>query len=293
MPDELRDTLRGRLQAAVARLGRGIARGGGGRFLWGLAVFMMATAASEAAEISLAERIEALRAAYPGEITDVGSTHLTMRDGSRIEIDDGRQKTFEEMLTGADIEDMLAQVYPMDGCASDGSAPADFDPGRVRNEAFFRSVYGTSKRAVADHLVPAAWFGQEIKISSRFGLPERFEAVTRALAPKLESYRDFLIPSAGAFLWRTIAGTERLSTHSFGIAIDLSTKKTEYWRWAAAKPGGVGAVRTKVPDEIVAAFERQGFIWGGKWHHYDTMHFEYRPELIAIGQLAKQRGCVR
>jgi hypothetical protein len=28
-------------------------------------------------------------------------------------------------------------------------------------------------------------------------------------------------------------------------------------------------------------FERQGFIWGGKWWHFDTMHFEYRPEIIA------------
>jgi len=30
----------------------------------------------------------------------------------------------------------------------------------------------------------------------------------------------------------------------------------------------------------VAVFERHGFIWGGKWFHYDTMHFEYRPELL-------------
>jgi hypothetical protein len=21
-------------------------------------------------------------------------------------------------------------------------------------------------------------------------------------------------------------------------------------------------------------------IWGGKWGHFDTMHFEYRPELL-------------
>jgi hypothetical protein len=27
-------------------------------------------------------------------------------------------------------------------------------------------------------------------------------------------------------------------------------------------------------------FEKHGFIWGGKWYHYDTMHFEYRPELL-------------
>ncbi|MEJ2663631.1 MAG: M15 family metallopeptidase, partial [Spirochaetia bacterium] len=29
-------------------------------------------------------------------------------------------------------------------------------------------------------------------------------------------------------------------------------------------------------------FEKYGFIWGGKWYHYDTMHFEYRPELLVI-----------
>ena len=29
-----------------------------------------------------------------------------------------------------------------------------------------------------------------------------------------------------------------------------------------------------------ARFETHGFIWGGKWYHYDTMHFEYRPELL-------------
>jgi hypothetical protein len=35
-----------------------------------------------------------------------------------------------------------------------------------------------------------------------------------------------------------------------------------------------------MPEEIVAIFEKHGFIWGGKWYHFDTMHFEYRPELL-------------
>ena len=35
--------------------------------------------------------------------------------------------------------------------------------------------------------------------------------------------------------------------------------------------------------KIVEIFERHGFIWGGKWYHYDTMHFEYRPELLPPG----------
>jgi hypothetical protein len=38
-----------------------------------------------------------------------------------------------------------------------------------------------------------------------------------------------------------------------------------------------------MPYEIVDIFEKQGFIWGGKWYHFDTMHFEYRPELLDTG----------
>jgi hypothetical protein len=36
----------------------------------------------------------------------------------------------------------------------------------------------------------------------------------------------------------------------------------------------------RIPWEIVEVFEKHGFISGGKWYHYDTMHFEYRPELL-------------
>lgn len=42
-----------------------------------------------------------------------------------------------------------------------------------------------------------------------------------------------------------------------------------------------------MPMQIVDAFERHGFTWGGRWNHYDTMHFEYRQELVAI---AKEAG---
>jgi hypothetical protein len=33
-------------------------------------------------------------------------------------------------------------------------------------------------------------------------------------------------------------------------------------------------------ERLVEIFERHGFIWGGNWSHFDTMHFEYRPELL-------------
>ena len=50
-----------------------------------------------------------------------------------------------------------------------------------------------------------------------------------------------------------------------------------------------GVLRISVPD-IEKVMEHylinknlkilHGFIWGGKWYHYDTMHFEFRPELV-------------
>jgi hypothetical protein len=42
-----------------------------------------------------------------------------------------------------------------------------------------------------------------------------------------------------------------------------------------------------IPLAIVEVFERHGFIWGGKWYHYDSFHFEYRPELIALAKQGK------
>ena len=39
------------------------------------------------------------------------------------------------------------------------------------------------------------------------------------------------------------------------------------------------------PEAVIKSFEKQGFVWGGTWDEYDTMHFEYRPELIELGKL--------
>ena len=42
---------------------------------------------------------------------------------------------------------------------------------------------------------------------------------------------------------------------------------------------GTPAWKNQIPQAIVDAFEAEGFAWGGRWYHYDTMHFEWRPEL--------------
>lgn len=46
-------------------------------------------------------------------------------------------------------------------------------------------------------------------------------------------------------------------------------------------PGADGSKRLNTyPSEISEVFEKHNFIWGGKWGHFDIMHYEYRPEII-------------
>jgi hypothetical protein len=80
-----------------------------------------------------------------------------------------------------------------------------------------------------------------------------------------------------------------LSAHSFGIAIDLNTAFANYWQWDCKCTAEEAALTFKnnIPQEIIDVFEKHGFIWGGKWYHYDTMHFEYRPELLVEFWISK------
>jgi len=94
-------------------------------------------------------------------------------------------------------------------------------------------------------------------------------------APTIARFFD---SPGGTFNWRHIAGTDELSMHSWAIAIDLDTKRANYWRNERQDRPLVW--KNAYPQAIVDAFEAEGFIWGGRWYHFDTMHFEYRPELL-------------
>jgi hypothetical protein len=228
-----------------------------------------------------------LVAAYPDFLSHVDGNALVWRDGTRMVIDDGQgTKSFEQWLAAPDLKDMLIPAYPL---ARAGTPPARLsDPGRARNAAFFDGMYGDCRKGeVTAMLVDVVWLprksGQKLRVTKVNGVAGRLAVVSRELDALPTSFDRFLTPSAGAYNCRTVAGTDRVSAHGYGIAIDIAVSASDYWRWT--KPDGTGAYswRNRVPWEIVEIFERHGFIWGGKWYHYDTMHFEYRPELLGEG----------
>ncbi|MEM7695904.1 MAG: M15 family metallopeptidase [Pseudomonadota bacterium] len=223
-----------------------------------------------------------LMAAYPGAFSFEGNI-IVFPDGTRVAWDDGKRKTPADLLTGADVEDMFHWPYPR---ASAGKAdpPKLHDPGRVRSQAFFRALYGGSRGAVQRTLRTVPWVptlgGGTVSVTTRFGIDGKIAAISRELEQLPSRFHKYLRPSGGAFNWRVIAGTDRLSVHSFGAAVDVNTKYSNYWRWEGQRAGGTIPFRNQIPMEIVAVFEKHCFIWGGRWYHYDTMHFEYRPELL-------------
>jgi D-alanyl-D-alanine carboxypeptidase len=136
---------------------------------------------------------------------------------------------------------------------------------------------------VTKKLVPIVWLpkhgGTKLMITAVNGVAEKLRAVSVELDQLPESFIKFLTPSAGTYNCRVIAGTTRPSAHGNGIAIDINVAWSDYWRNARPVDGAY-TYKNRIPWEIVEIFEKHGFIWGGKWYHYDTMHFEYRPELL-------------
>ncbi|MBE0597754.1 MAG: M15 family metallopeptidase [Desulfuromonadales bacterium] len=236
-----------------------------------------------AAEAPLPVGLRALLATYPQQLCGARPDLLLWCDGTVMAWDDGKVKSLSERLEEADLEDQFALPYPA-GPDYPIPPPAGFDPGRSRHEPFFRKMYGADRSEVEKNLASVAWpFGTQptrLQVTRTNGVDQRLRRIIDELQGLPTPLREILAEPAGGYFWRPIAGTSRLSLHSFGIAVDLGGRFADYWRWDAEKSGGSFPWRNRIPWEIVEIFERHGFIWGGKWHHYDSMHFEYRPELL-------------
>lgn len=258
-------------------------------FIWGLLFAICGCSTVQAENLTLAEKVDILVKSYPdtlnkGSETSVGFT----RHAQMMPVDDGVKRDHFQMLERGDIEDSLQQIYPAGPCEI--RPEVNFDPGRIRSEPLMMLIYGGSKNEVARNLVPVKWFGETLQVTKINGVNRALEAVRDDLVSRSD-LRKYLAPSAGVFNWRKVAGQQNLSVHSFGAAIDLNTKFADYWVWSGGKPGRVPVYKNKFPMEIVEIFEKHGFIWGGRWYHYDTMHFEYRPELLEIAKRSGVSAC--
>jgi peptidoglycan LD-endopeptidase CwlK len=241
--------------------------------------------------------VSCLQRAYPEHISTISSTELIWRDGSSLPMHDGKTgKSTQELLDNPSLFDQINGPVYQQGFFQDPDHFAPLtDPGRIRNEPFFKKMYGNTEAEVKAKLVTIYWmprvfgFQYPLEVTTVNGVNVVFESLSAALEEWVTAHPydiPFLDNPSGTFNWRTIANTNRLSMHSFGMTIDLTPELTEYWQWDLTQAGRPISeeqplfYHNRLPWGIVKIFEAHGFIWGGKWAHYDTQHFEYRPELL-------------
>lgn len=240
--------------------------------------------ASEAARVLLA--------AYRGYIDSISGNTIHWKDKTKMPLSSGRykgvnisklsNKEFEEYLDNCDPEMMVCPDYPY---LEPVTAPVkNHDPGRARNIAFLKKVYGENEAAVRKHLKKVNWLSKNVNkvimVNGENGAAASLQKISDELDKLPKKFMKYLNNPAGTFIWRQVAGTKRLSAHSFGIAIDINVNQSHYWRNSKPDKSGLYKFKNSIPFEIVEIFERNGWVWGGRWYHYDTMHFEYRPEVI-------------
>jgi hypothetical protein len=236
-----------------------------------------------AAPRNISTYLDKLVNAYPVWIASRTNEQLIMKNGTKFSISDHRtDKSFNELLEHPDIDDMF--YVPYSAGALPKPPPKNFDPGRVRFEPLFTAMYGDCRHnEVTTKLRTIEWLpahnGGRLAVTTVNGVDNALMAVSRELDRLPTDFFNFLIPIGGTYNCRAIAGSNTRSMHGYGAAIDLNVKQSSYWRWSNDPTNPIW--KNRIPIEIVRVFEKHGFIWGGYWYHFDTMHFEYRPELLS------------
>ncbi|WP_375326310.1 M15 family metallopeptidase [Candidatus Tisiphia endosymbiont of Nemotelus uliginosus] len=267
--------------------------------------------------------------AYSEHIIDITETQIIWRDGTKmpVNITESKllvpfskieQRNYQEKLNDPVILDQISIAYiPGQEGIIKAQTVVDYDPGRIRYMPFFKKMYGTNREEVKNNLVEVKWLPNVLKskceddasikleVTKINNVVNKIESISSKLEAVLtdEQIKQYLDNPGGTFCWREIAGTNRLSAHSFGMTIGISAE-SNYWLWDYQKEHNLDSIKVDVREEdidansfpsyrntintipetiiqtIIQTFNEEGFIWGGHWYHYDTMHFEYRPELL-------------
>lgn len=234
--------------------------------------------------------------AYPDFFVGYQDRYLITRDGGKILFDDGIVKDYNRMVTNMlvsdedfDPDDAFCWEYPAGEALPTADHPPVGDPGRIRPAAIFRYMYGPSlsgkaKMRSVEWIESVKGVPKKVVVTTINGADKALERVAcdiRALPEEKKNQLKGIVfrinGPYGAFNRPVRDYPSRVSGHAYGIAVDINgnlayfsgTHRDEPYRY-----------RNNVPGFLVNIFEKHGFIWGGRWHSYDAMHFEYRPEMF-------------
>lgn len=220
-----------------------------------------------------------LKQVYPSSISKCTFNEMVLKNQEIVPFYNKENKTFEQRLMNADVYSLFYLPY-------DYSGKVRSDAGRIRSYPLLKITYGSTKKLIEKNLITVQFYNKKLRFNKKARAALALKKVWQQLK-KLISKKPYLkeyLKNSSSYYYRRIAGSALLSAHSFGIAIDLNPKKGHYWRW---QKKGKRLNNFFYPQEIVAIFEAHGFIWGGRWKHYDSFHFEYCPQFLYKRALKK------
>jgi peptidoglycan LD-endopeptidase CwlK len=240
--------------------------------------------------------------AYPDLFVGYKDGCLIAKDGRKIPFHDGTGlKDYDRMIVdhhigdnAFDPVDALYWEYRGESEIPTVDRPPVGDPGRIRPAEIFRYMYGSTKSQRMKKMRRVQWVGTSegkgntILVTTVNGVDKAVEQVARELRDlPVEKKREldgivFNVDGCSGYCDRPVRGyPQRTSGHAYGIAVDVNWDKAFF---IGSHLGEPYRYRNNMPQFLVDIFERHGFIWGGRWHDYDAMHFEYRPELLMNDQ---------
>lgn len=109
-----------------------------------------------------------------------------------------------------------------------------------------------------------------------------------------DDYQSMVHNNTSAFNYRCVPGTDRLSNHSYGLAIDINPLLNPYYSGGRVSPEGAvydpsvpGTLQEGHP--VVELFKTLGWRWGGDWNEPDYQHFDKRLDEIELSGVQHHR----
>ncbi len=162
------------------------------------------------------------------------------------------------------------------GAAASALAAFPAAPGKAASALTSFNPAGISKTGVGLSTISTA-SGLTADVNAKYA--SQFQSLVKDLEGT-----GYDIKSIGGYNYRNIAGTNKLSNHALGNAIDINPM-------ANPDTGRGGRLITDMPAGIGEISNRNGFDWGGDWKSKkDAMHFEVSSAKSASAALDKLAG---
>lgn len=185
--------------------------------------------------------------------------------------------------------DFRLEVFP-------AGPPIDTDLGEIPTSPTAGcKTFRTSSESRQEMIgVPIQYWNESGKpVQGRVTVQKCISEVTSAVFADLYTNSNrFPIRSVGGQNWRNIAGSNALSAHSQGLAIDINSSTNGHYKpsydpsdpsknlitpgWEYRPCPGTRCYPTSLPanGSVVSIFKKHGFGWGGNWNSSkDFMHF--------------------